>query len=85
MMEENNELVQAALATRDRFLRKLRERETPEQRLERFRELQNAAWEILRSSPEGYQAFLRRNYRKRRVEVINGEWRLRSTEGSHRS
>lgn len=48
--------------------------ETPEQRMERFAELQAASFDLLRSSPEGYAAFLRRNHKSRRAEVINGIW-----------
>ncbi len=48
--------------------------ETHEQRMERFAELQAASFELLRSSPEGYAAFLRRNHTSRRAELINGIW-----------
>ncbi len=48
--------------------------ETAEERMERFAELQDASFELLRSSPEGFAAFHRRNYKSRRAEVINGVW-----------
>ena len=48
--------------------------ETAEQRLARFVKLQAASFELLRSSPEGYRNFLRRNHKSRRVEVIDGVW-----------
>jgi uncharacterized protein (DUF2384 family) len=48
--------------------------ESVEERLERFIKLQTASFELLRSSPEGYRNFLRRNHKSRRVEVIDGVW-----------
>ncbi len=48
--------------------------ESVEERLNRFIELQTASFELLRSSPEGYRNFLRRNHKSRRVEVIDGVW-----------
>jgi len=49
--------------------------ESVEERLDRFIKLQTASFELLRSSPEGYRNFLRRNHKSRRVEVIDGVWR----------
>jgi hypothetical protein len=48
--------------------------ETVEERFHRFIQLQSASFELLRSSPEGYQNFLRRNHKSRRVEVVDGVW-----------
>jgi hypothetical protein len=55
------------LAIRDRFRRKLNLQLTPEQRLEKLAQLQAAAWDILRCSPDGYAHFLRRNFRARSI------------------
>ncbi len=64
-----------ALQARSRLQRRLREHETAEQRLARFVRLQNASFELLRSSPAGLRHFLQRNLQSRRVKVIDGKWR----------
>ena len=63
-----------AMHARETLQRHLKSDESGEQRLERFVRLQQAAFELLRSSPEGYQHFLKRNTRSRRVQVIDGKW-----------
>ena len=67
-MSQNTEDLSQALESRDRYRRRLAARETPEQRMQRFIEVQRRAFETLRSSPEGWLNFLRRNYRARRTE-----------------
>lgn len=67
--------ISSAIEARRRFERRLRSSESPEQRLARFVRLQRRSFELLHASPDGFQHFLRRNYRSRRAEVINGEWR----------
>jgi dipeptidase len=47
---------------------------SPEEQMEQLAAIQSATLELLRSSPEGYQHFLRRNYKSRRAEVIDGTW-----------
>jgi hypothetical protein len=67
--------ISLAIETRTRFARRVRSRESPEQRLARFSQLQRELFDLLRASPDGFQHFLRRNLQSRRVEVIDGEWR----------
>ena len=67
--------ISQAIETRTRFERRLRSKESPEQRIARFIQLQRKSFELLQASPDGYQHFLRRNLQSRRVEVIDGEWR----------
>ena len=52
---------------RDRFVAREVAAMTPAQRLERFRSLQAAAFERLRQSPSGWEAFMRRNISKRAI------------------
>ncbi len=65
----------AAIETRARFQRQSGNCESPAQRLARFIQLQRGSFELLQTSPDGLQHFLRRNFRSRRAEVIHGEWR----------
>ncbi len=67
--------ITAAIQVRAKFQQRLRDQETPLQRLDRFVRLQQDSFELLRSSPAGLRHFLRRNLRSRRVEVIDGNWR----------
>ncbi len=53
----------------------LRDERSAEQRMERFEKLQRASFEVLFASPDGYQNFLRRNFRSRRVEVVHEKYR----------
>jgi hypothetical protein len=57
---------------RDRFLRHLRLSQTPAERIEAFRVLQERAWEILKGNPEGYAAFLKRNFKLRSIANNGG-------------
>jgi len=57
------------LARRDRYLRKVDLQKTPEQRMDEMALLQQRAWTILRSSPEGYARFIRRNFKARAINV----------------
>ena len=59
----------AQLARRDRYLRRLASAKTPEQRMTDMAALQSRMWETLRSSPQGYAHFLRRNYKMRAIKV----------------
>jgi hypothetical protein len=74
-MSADNEEIAAAIEARNRFMNRLRSAESPEERMVRFYRLQARAMEVLLSSPEGYQHFLRRNFHARRAEVVDGEWR----------
>jgi hypothetical protein len=73
--KEMRDIQMAFETNRQRFARQLAKGETAAQRLERFVRLQRASFELLLSSPQGFQHFLRRNLRSRRVEVIHGKWR----------
>jgi hypothetical protein len=57
------------LARRDRFLHRRWAGLTPAQRVKEMRELQERAFSLLRSSPEGYEHFLRRNFKARAIDV----------------
>lgn len=54
-------------ALRDRFRRKMVMRETPAERVAAMIRLQERSWNLLRSSPEGWSRFLRRNFKKRAI------------------
>ena len=79
MSAEEQEIAER-LAARDRHRRRLLEQETPEQRMERHAEMQRAAFELLRASPEGWRRFLERNMKSRRTEYRDGKWRLVAPE-----
>jgi hypothetical protein len=57
------------LARRDRLRRHLAMRKTPEQRMAQMDRMQKQAWAVLRSNPEGYAHFLKRNYKARSVHA----------------
>jgi len=57
------------LARRDRVRRFMTMRKTPEERMADMARLQAQAWAVLRSNPEGYAHFLRRNYKARAIPV----------------
>ena len=61
--------IAARLAARDRYRRRLALRKTPEERMAEMARLQEAMWARLRSSPEGYAHFLRRNYKARAIPM----------------
>ncbi len=57
------------LASRDRFLKRRWATLTPSQRFQEMMQLQERSWNLLRSNPEGYQHFLRRNFKARAIDV----------------
>jgi hypothetical protein len=57
------------IEVRNRFMRNRWLRLTPSERLEEMAKLQQRSWEILRSSPEGYAHFIRRNFKARSVRT----------------
>jgi hypothetical protein len=57
------------LAIRDRFRKKMIQRETPSERLRAMARLQQETWDALRSSPSGWAHFLRRNFKARAIDV----------------
>jgi hypothetical protein len=65
----SNEEISEQLARRDRFLRKLNSRLTPEQRMQKMATMQEQAWQAMRQNPEGYARFLRRNFKARAIDV----------------
>ena len=67
--------IATAAQAQARLQRRLRDQETGEERLARFARLQAAAFELLKSSPDGWTHFMRRNLHSRRVKVIDGKWR----------
>lgn len=70
-----NELdISAMLELRREHQRRIARGESVEERIDRFIKLQSASIELLRTSPEGFRNFLRRNHKSRRVEVIDGAW-----------
>lgn len=74
-MATDHDEISLAIEARTRFARRLRSRESPEERLARFSQLQRELFDLLRASPDGFQHFFRRNLQARRVEVVHGEWR----------
>ncbi|NIL97289.1 MAG: hypothetical protein GTO76_06510 [Planctomycetales bacterium] len=74
-MSKHDVSIEQLLAKRARHLRGAAQRDSPHQRMKRFGELQRSSFLLLRSSPHGYQHFLHRNYRSRRAEVVDGQWR----------
>ncbi len=63
--------IERQLAIRDSYRRKLAWAKTPEQRMREMREMQKAAFEVMRQNPVGYAHFLRRNYRKRSISGLD--------------
>jgi hypothetical protein len=53
----------------ERYRRKLAWRKTPEERMRDMDRLQERMWAILRSSPQGYAHFMRRNFKARAIDV----------------
>ena len=66
--------IDLANQVQSRLQRRLRDQETVDERWERFGQLQELSFDLLRSSPDGWDHFLRRNMASRRVEVIDGKW-----------
>jgi hypothetical protein len=56
------------LAIRDRFLRNRWKQLSLEQRIAEMYRLQKRSWDLLRSSPTGYAAFMRRNMKQRAID-----------------
>jgi hypothetical protein len=54
-MAANCDEISSAIEIRDRFARTLRSRESPEERLARFSQLQRRMFDLLRASPDGDQ------------------------------
>jgi hypothetical protein len=55
------------LAARDRLMRRQSQELTPDQRLSKMWQLQQASWERLHQSPKGYAHFIRRNFKARAI------------------
>lgn len=66
--------IEELLRRREAVQRRAMAELSPSERLARMVELQVEAWRMLQASPEGMRHFLRRNYRSRRAEVIDGRW-----------
>ncbi len=74
-----DELSEMTAATQQKRLRRDRLL-TPEQRLQRFEQLQKLAFQTLESNPQALLAFHKRNHHQRRLaSVIELERRLIST------
>jgi hypothetical protein len=63
------------LAVRDRFRRKLARLQSPAERVRSMARIQKNMWATLRSSPEGYAHFLRRNFKARAIDIGNPDAR----------
>jgi len=74
-MPSDSESIRAAIDIRTRYMRRVRENRSADDRLADFAKLQQASLSVLLASPRGYRHFLERNLHCRRVEVINGEWK----------
>ena len=61
--------IEEQLARRDRFMRRRWAAMSPEKRIQAMMDLQQKAWDLLRSSPNGYAHFLRRNFKARAINV----------------
>lgn len=81
MSEENRDLYEQA-QRRAKYVARRRAGQTPAERLALLAGLQAASFRLLRSSPQGYEHFLRRNFHSRRAEVIDGQWRPVSPDRS---
>lgn len=75
MTQPNDASISEQLALRDKRMRAEGLAETPDERMARFARLQQASFELLRSSAEGYWNYLKRNYTSRSAEVVDGQWR----------
>ena len=62
---------QRQLAARDRVMRLVARRMTPAERLARMEALQNAAWDVLNTSPRAFERFWRRNLRERAARATS--------------
>jgi hypothetical protein len=59
------EEMEQQFSTRDRMMRLAARRMTPAERLARMEAMQNAAWNLLNTSPPAFERFWRRNVRDR--------------------
>jgi hypothetical protein len=75
MTQPDDASISELLALREKRMRATSLAETPDERMARFARLQQASFELLRSSAEGYRNYLKRNYASRSVEVVDGQWR----------
>ena len=69
-----DETISRAVEARTRLQRRLCQQASPAERLARFAQLQQDSFRLLQASSDGYQHFLRRNLKSRRVKVIDGQW-----------
>lgn len=74
-MLNGREDILAAFEKRRRFIGSFQADRSATQRLADWTHLQQASFQILMSSPDGYRHFVRRNMESRRTEVIDGQWR----------
>lgn len=74
-MATDGDSIERAIDIRTRYLRRVREKWTADERLAEMAKLQQSLFRVLRESPSGHQHFLRRNMASRRAEVIDGVWR----------
>ena len=72
-MNPNNEQVESAIAARNRFMRHDCEARSLAERLAAFEKLQRELFRRLKSNPEGYENFMRRNMKSRRTKLVNGK------------
>lgn len=72
--DEANQASNASSAAVARWRLQVNHHLTPEERLARFAQLQQQAFELLQASPTGLMRFLRRNHRARRVRYVDGTW-----------
>ncbi len=70
----DRDMLEQAASPRVRYAKHMHGARSSEQCLERFTKLQQASFEVLVASPTGYQNFLRRNFRSRRVKVVDGKY-----------
>ena len=74
-MLNRSEDVLAAFEKQRRFIKRFQADRSATERLADWTKLQQASFQILMASPDGYRHFFRRNMESRRTEVINGQWR----------
>ena len=70
----NHQRIEQEMHLRSKFMRRMQDARSVDQRLDQFAKLQQVSFDLLLASPEGYQNFLRRNLHSRRVEVVDGEY-----------
>ncbi len=65
-----NEQIRQACEAADNYRRRAAQAMSPGQRMELFEQIQSQAFATLRSNPDAYAAFLRRNHHKRRQSNV---------------